>query len=160
MTGLDPFSWTPDEFGERSPRKRVKPSHPQISETDGLLHLFQRDWSTRLLPGIGDSALAPFEGLVPVEGGAQYLVDLEFSGYGYVKVLLLWFDQHGQSMLREAVHVGDVVLTEKKPRQQFLRRFVAPPSARYLRLAVEHVGHSWLRIERANVDDLGSGDCG
>ena len=28
MTGLDPFSWTPDEFGERSPRCQRQDYHP------------------------------------------------------------------------------------------------------------------------------------
>lgn len=117
--------------------------------------LFSREVVTALILGIqGFDTFIPGSYL-PVEGEQEYRLDMSLSGHGYIAIVLVQLDEHGRkldggfdSSYFQTI-VGDIVLGEQNPEKIFKKRFITHPSAKYLRVKLEHRGVSRLKINKA-----------
>jgi hypothetical protein len=124
--------------------------------------IFQRDWSTMWISGLGawETPLAP-EIDVPVSGGREYRIELDLEGHALVKIWLMELDALGRAIAAPypqtdaKVKVGELVLSPTHPKRIFLRRFITHPQAASIRVGVEQAGHSRLKILTARLVPLG-----
>jgi len=122
------------------------------------LWLFRRDWSTEHISGIGflDKPLA-LKTHVPVRGDDEYRLEIDLEGHSYARVSLAILDEKGNCLQDKyffsgcQVRIGEIVLGPAHPENRFVRRFVTPPAAAYIRVGVEHIGGSELHIRQARL---------
>jgi hypothetical protein len=126
------------------------------SENNSLIPIFQRDWSTLLISGIGDyeDNLILQTSFIPVISEHEYLLNVNLTGHSYVKLYIYPFD-HKKNPL-EPIEITDIVVGSTHSQCQLLRRFILGQNIKYLRVGVEHRGQSTLRIEKITLTHYSS----
>lgn len=131
---------------------------PSKTSRGGLpLGLFHRELSTLLSTGLhGNSPPLRPSGSIPVEGGAEYELDLELEGSGLVRVWLQSFGADGPVSdkawrSQSRILLTDLTLGGSHPHRSFARRLRMLPEARNVVVTLEHVGTSGLRVRRARL---------
>lgn len=126
-----------------------------FSDARGRVGLFHRDFSTMLANGIGRRFDQPNLGtLLSVKAMQEYKVAFDIAGDGYIKLWMFQFDRKGR-ILRPATaspgvdRISEIVLTNSQESTRLSRRFVTLDEAHYVRFGIEHMGHSFVRIEQA-----------
>ncbi|NPV05204.1 MAG: hypothetical protein HPY67_10785 [Syntrophaceae bacterium] len=169
------FDLTPGRFpwtkvvtltGGRKALGRFSEITPTVAMTnkplpDTGLPLFQRDWSTIWTSGIGawNQSIAT-EVNVPVLGAREYRLEMDLEGHALVRVWLMQMDGKGTVLRGEyplsaaQMRIGELILGPTYPERRFTRRFVTHPEAAYIRVGVEHVGSSRMRIVEAKLTPI------
>jgi hypothetical protein len=118
--------------------------------------LFQRDWSTTWISGLDVwSNLLGKEANIRVHSGSEYRLEMDIEGHALIRVWLMQMNSAGNVLRGESplsakqMRVGEFILGPTYPERRFVRRFVTHPEAAYIRVGVEHVGSSRMRIIQA-----------
>lgn len=88
----------------------------------------------------------------------EYRVTLRLEGQAFVRVWLAQFDARGQ-LLTEAVdgsatRIDELVVTPERGVVTSSRRFLTLPDAVSIRIGVEQLGYSSLRIDQATLEEI------
>lgn len=89
------------------------------------------------------------QGLVPVEPGREYLVEVDLEGDAYAYVYLFQYERLGRYLGRgrpSSELIADVPLAPGSGPRKVTRRIATAPKSGYIRIGVEHRGNTWLRL--------------
>lgn len=140
------------EFGVQNLRWRIPSSMKLIYRFpysgNSNIRLFAREISRTMESGVLD-----FSQVIIDNDDEEYLLDLEMSGEGYVKIWLSSEEVAGQ---RRRL-LGDVVLSSSSPTMLFKRRFKVRGVGPRFRIFVERLGTTRLTLDRGEVVVLGRG---
>ncbi len=131
----------------------------QISMAGSGLPLLQRNWFAQLLTGIDpdpnddDRQLIDRRNLIGVKAGAEYVVEFELEGNGYVYALLYQYDQRGRVLNLDTL-ISEVALSPSSGRKALVRRIVTGQEAAYVRVGFEHRGNTTLRVVSGRMTPL------
>lgn len=142
----------------------------EVSIGAGGLPLFRREQTRLLVSGPWmEQGRKDGEGLVAVEGGREYRLDLALDGHAFGAVYLVQFDALGRPLAlpRDGVaqplpgglswsllsrqRIGEVVLVEADGERRFARRFLTYPQTRSIGVLLEHRGATSLRVNSAGL---------
>ena len=122
--------------------------------------LLQRDFSTIIVNGYGTplTNTSRSDMLLSVRGGAEYRVTFDLEGDAFVKLWMIQIDDNNELLscapLNFKNQISEFVLSESNKSQKFSRRFITLPDAVKVRFAIEHLGHSRIRIRQALLEHL------
>ena len=123
------------------------------------LPLFQRGYGVLLSTGSG-RGLDPMDGggeQLVVEPGSEYLVRIRLRGKGFIRFSMMEYSgkdkriSYGNILDKRTILLGNLSLTERYPERTFIRRIRVHPDSQYIRIGIEHVGLSSVRIESAEL---------
>jgi hypothetical protein len=153
-----PWSWMQERellLGGRKALARVSLSsrplrQDEISSTDPAVPAFLRERTTRLVsaPNVLDASVSASSSA----GEREFRLDLAITGQAFAQIHLISLDRTGRAVRTELL--GELPVTAARPRRVFTRRFLAEPDIVAVRIAVEHRGKSWLRIENARLEPV------
>ena len=85
---------------------------------------------------------------------------MDLQGNALVRVWLMQMNNAGDVLRGEfplsakQMRIGEIILGPTYPERRFIRRFVTHPEAAYIRVGVEHVGSSRMRIIQAKLTPI------
>lgn len=124
---------------------------------------FHRDYSTITTLGIGSSLSWNHEGsdsFFEVAENNEHLIKLDLDGEGFIRIWIAQFDSIGNPIYTDSIEknkpwrIGELSLSSKYPQQKFIRRVRFLPEAKYIRIGVEQLGKSRLKINKATITRL------
>lgn len=92
--------------------------------------------------------------LIAIEAGGEYAVDVTLSGDGLVGLLVNQHEASGTDGVGLWLGTTRLASFELSPKQEvrvFRRRFIASERARWLSVAIEHIGASTVTIDRIEL---------
>ena len=122
--------------------------------------LLQRDFSTIIVNGYGTPLTNTdrSDALLSVRDGAEYRVTFDLEGDAFVKLWMIQIDDNNELLscapLNLTNRISEFVLSESNKSQKFSKRFITLPDAVKVRFAIEHLGHSRIRIRQALLEHL------
>ena len=122
--------------------------------------LLHRDFSTIIVNGYGTplSNTSRSDVFLSVRGGAEYRVTFDLEGDAFVKLWMIQIDDNNKLLscapLSLKNQISEFVLSESNKIKNFSRRFITLPDAVKVRFAIEHLGHSRIRIRQALLEHL------
>jgi hypothetical protein len=142
-----------DEFGLRS-------SVFEGGVSQSTSPFFHRDYSVAVTSGLDGKLSGDFYApYINVDPG-EYIVRLTLAGEGYIVLWLQQFDANGiaiadsTSQRDRQLRFGDLVLSQKNPTINFIRRLKIEPQTKKIRIEIEHVGRSHIKIESLTLERL------
>jgi hypothetical protein len=131
--------------------KRVIMNNSLI-ETNFDLSLFQRDWSTQLVTGIGSDDNVLIQSLIPVEEKQEYLLRINLSGKAYIKLYLYPFN-HKEVPLTP-IELTDITIGMLNQHKALTKRFIIDKKVKYIRIGLEKRGQSVLFLDKVMLTQL------
>ena len=159
------FLWTRTEQLRIGGRKAFGEFGLRASVFDGGVSLstfpfFHRDYSVALTSGLDGELSGNFYAqYIKVDPG-EYVIRVKLTGQGYVVLWIQQFDSNGIQITDSTtdrdrqLRFGDLVLSKKNPSIDFARRIKIEPKTHKIRLEVEHVGRSYVKIESLTLEQL------
>lgn len=109
----------------------------------------QRLQKATLVSGMGEDLSKVHSGAaLQVKGAQEYRLDLGLEGRAYVDVLVYYYGENGRFLAKEALG-NTVVVKGNVTTVPF--RLVVPESATAARIAINHEGRSFVRVEFATL---------
>lgn len=135
-----------------------EPFNGQVSRSS--FSLFHKDYSVLLASGSGAHLnWAGGKATFPVRPGAEYIMNLNLRGKGYVRLWIMEYDERGhpgETALSKGrpLRLGELALSDDSKNKTFLRRFKMSPYTKSVRIGVEHLGKSSVEINQALLTEL------
>jgi hypothetical protein len=161
--GVTPWTRTTQlRFGGRKATAAIVVSSGPMLQVESAADqpLFHRDYSTLLstgdAKGLGWQSNSDCIEVTP----GEHLLSVEVEGEGYVIFWVHEFDEVGRAIKRDSVdnevslRVGDLSLATERSAINFKRRIVFSDESKYVRLGIEHVGKSHIKINRVYLSKL------
>jgi hypothetical protein len=161
--GVTPWTRTTQlRFGGRKATAAIGLSAGPMLQAESAADqpLFHRDYSTLLstgdAKGLGWQSNSDCIEVTP----GEHLLSVEVEGEGYVIFWVHEFDEVGRAIKRDSVdnevslRVGDLSLATERSAINFKRRIVFSDESKYVRLGIEHVGKSHIKINRVYLSKL------
>ncbi|MFT8258677.1 MAG: ArnT family glycosyltransferase [Candidatus Symbiodolus clandestinus] len=123
-----------------------------LIEDDFAIPLFQRDWSTQLVTGIGSNSDVLIQSLIPVEEKQEYLLKINLSGKGYIKLYLYPFNHNG--VLLTPIELTDITIGMLNQYKALTKRFIIDKGVKYIRIGLEKRGQSVLFLDKVMLTQL------
>jgi hypothetical protein len=83
---------------------------------------------------------------------------MHLEGQAFVRIWLAQFDQQGRLLAGNAEgsasRIEETIVTTDSGLRTLSRRFITPQDAAFVRISVEQVGYSTLRIEQALLEEV------
>lgn len=129
------------------------------SDERSWLPLFNRDFSTFLATGRDFPMVGEYgKAMIPVEAGAEYRLTMSLQGRALVRLWLAQFDREGrlimETTLRSATRIDEQVISDSGGQNQITRRLIALPTASFIRIGIEHVGHTQLTVKSVVLEKI------
>ena len=129
------------------------------SDERSWLPLFHRDFSTFLATGRDYPMVGKYgKAMIPVEAGAEYRLRMSLQGRALVRIWLAQFDREGrlikETSLPSATRIDEQVISDSGVKDQIARRLIALPTASFIRIGIEHVGHSQLTVKSVALEKI------
>lgn len=130
-------------------------SWPGQAEGSGY-KFFHRDIFRLRTPGTTTSFYTPtLDGLIPVEGCREVMIDLLLQGSGMIRLFFVQFDDEGSALelsprSTPGDRIDEWVVNSEKPRN-FSRRVRLKSKTRFIRIVLSTLGHCSVHVESLAV---------
>ena len=96
--------------------------------------------------------------MIPVEAGTEYRITTSLEGRALVRLWLAQFDRNGhlirETSLSSATRIDEQVISGRGEKDQITRRLIALPTASFIRIGIEHVGHTHVTVKSVVLEQI------